>query len=261
MGNMQVSRLNYQGHIIADKGEMLSLTDMWKAAGGDDAKRPANWARKDGADFIVHMHSVLNVPQGHIIKAERGKGGATFAHWQIGLAYAKYLSPEFHMWCNEVVRERMEGKSVSIATLSPEIIEMICRDDGISRQMNGKVTKLEKQIDGLLSQVNALIINTDARVAALEYVSVRELLEEAKAMQKRRGRVNRKIGYELRDRALLSDRPNLSRRCPHSRVWLFQRDFASLYMKERGNALVADHNSRQTGQQVIVFPVVGRDAH
>lgn len=53
----------------------------------------------------------LNAPVGRIYSATKGKGGATFAHWQIGLAYAKYLSPEFHMWCNEVVRERMEAGS------------------------------------------------------------------------------------------------------------------------------------------------------
>lgn len=29
----------------------------------------------------------------HIYKAQRGKGGGTYAHWQIALAYAKYLSP------------------------------------------------------------------------------------------------------------------------------------------------------------------------
>jgi hypothetical protein len=30
----------------------------------------------------------LNMPQGHIYKADRGRGGGTSAHWQIGLAYA-----------------------------------------------------------------------------------------------------------------------------------------------------------------------------
>jgi hypothetical protein len=45
----------------------------------------------------------------------RGKGGETVAHWQIGLAYAKYLNPQFHMWCNEVVRAHMEGRAVATA--------------------------------------------------------------------------------------------------------------------------------------------------
>lgn len=135
------------------------------------------------------------------------------------------------------------------------------RHFGISKMTIGKVTKLEKTIDALTNQVNALIINTDSRVAALEYVSVRELLEEAKAVQKRRGRVNRKIGWELRERALVGGPPNPCRKCPHSDVWLFQRDFAAQYMKDRGASLVADHNASQLGQGVINFPRSGKGAH
>lgn len=87
---------------------MLSLTDMWKAQGADDSRRPYEWSRKEGGAFIDAVSLSLNTPVERIYHATKGKGGATYAHWQIGLAYAEYLSPEFHMWCNEVVRERME---------------------------------------------------------------------------------------------------------------------------------------------------------
>ncbi len=94
---------------------------MWKAAGADEAKRPANWARKDGAEFIVYMEAVLNVPLGHIISGTRGRAGSTYAHWQIALAYAKYPSPEFHAACNVAIRERMEGRHrhLPLAVRSP----------------------------------------------------------------------------------------------------------------------------------------------
>ncbi|MGA0564189.1 hypothetical protein ACO2RV_17220 [Ancylobacter sp. VNQ12] len=140
------------------------------------------------------------------------------------------------------------------ASLAPEVLEMIRRDDGISRMLARKVTALEGRIDNLLVSVNA-------RVAALEYVSVRELLEEAKAIQKGRRGLNRKVGHELKNRALLAGYPAPCRRCPHSGVWLFQRDFASLYMKESGAALVADHNARQRGQgNLFVIPAKGGEA-
>lgn len=128
------------------------------------------------------------------------------------------------------------------------------RHFGISKMTIHKVTNLEKTVDDLTYRINALIINTDARVAALEYVSVRELLEEGKAIQKGRGRLNRKIGYELRKEALLSGPPSPCRQCPHSKVWLYQRDFANRYMSIRGNGLIAEHNARQMGQGVIIFP-------
>jgi hypothetical protein len=132
------------------------------------------------------------------------------------------------------------------------------RQLGISKMTIHKVTNLEKQFDHLLSRVEGMLITVDARRAALEYVSVKELLAEASALQRRRGRLNRKIGSELRQRALVSGPPSPCRRCPHSGVWLFQRDFAEKYMKDRGLALVADHNSAQVGQSVIKFPKSGK---
>lgn len=42
-----------------------------------------------------------------------GNDPGTWAHWHVALAYAKYLNPQFHVWCNEVVRQRMEGGSAS----------------------------------------------------------------------------------------------------------------------------------------------------
>lgn len=92
------------GHVAA-RGDMLSLTDMWKAHGSDPARQPSNWlGSADAMNFI----EVLN-PGNSGVMAKKGKNGGTYAHWQIAMAYAKYLSPEFHMWCNTVVRERMEG--------------------------------------------------------------------------------------------------------------------------------------------------------
>ena len=46
-------------------------------------------------------------PDGLVVTA-RGNGGSTWAHWQLALAYARYLSPAFHAWCNAVVRNAVE---------------------------------------------------------------------------------------------------------------------------------------------------------
>ncbi|MDQ0507422.1 KilA-N domain-containing protein [Xanthobacter agilis] len=113
-----VPALTFNGVEIHDRDEMLCLTDMWKAAGEPESKRPAEWLRHDATkEFVECVAGSLEVGKAHIQtqKGGRGIGGATFAHWQIGLAYAKYLSPKFHMWCNTVVRERMEGKPSAIS--------------------------------------------------------------------------------------------------------------------------------------------------
>src|SRR5690606_20782518 len=67
------------------------------------------------------------------------------------LAYAKYLSPEFHMWCNQVVRERMEV--VHASGISPVTLEQIERSFGIMRQLIHKVTEMEKALPGIAAQM------------------------------------------------------------------------------------------------------------
>jgi len=94
-----------------DDRRFINLTAMWKAAGSETSKDPRQWRRKEGSGFIADLAKNLNVPLGHIIVGERGKGGATWAHWQISVAYAKYLSHEFHRFVNEAFREWAEEKA------------------------------------------------------------------------------------------------------------------------------------------------------
>lgn len=103
---------------IRDRDQFLSLTDMWKAAGGDKAKQPANWlASTQARDLIEYVGDNLNPRISGIDLVTTNRGGndaGTWAHWHIAFAYAKYLSPAFHVWCNEVVRAVMEGRMVPI---------------------------------------------------------------------------------------------------------------------------------------------------
>ncbi len=94
---------------------MINLTNMWKAWGKDvhniaviKAYRPVEFLRSASAiKFIDSLAKELKVGYSHLVKTVRGgKRPGTWAHWQIALAYAKYLSDEFHIWCNEVVRDR-----------------------------------------------------------------------------------------------------------------------------------------------------------
>ncbi len=97
---------------------MINLTNMWRATGGVEHKRFKEWIEfKGNIDFVLkNLNDSKWMPKGcnsthlevsDIITRKRGRYGGTYAHWQIALAYAKYLSPEFHIWCNEVVRDRL----------------------------------------------------------------------------------------------------------------------------------------------------------
>jgi hypothetical protein len=97
---------------IAGKGDMLSLTDIWKAAGEPKNKTPYDWMRQDASvQFIEYIAENLNTVQDRIIKTTRGKGGGTWAHWQIALAYAKTLDHRLHAEINATYRAHQEAKT------------------------------------------------------------------------------------------------------------------------------------------------------
>lgn len=236
----------YQGTPISTRDEMLSLTDMWRAAGAVEAQRPANWARKEGAPFIEAVSVSLNVPEGHIYRAVRGKnGGGTWAHWQIAFAYAKYLSPEFHIWCNEVVRAHMVGRAApSRQSLDENAREAI---GGIVKAVVGKMMK-----EGLAELVPSMVtaaLSADPRVAVGEFVSVRQLLDEAKVPARGRNRLNRRVGAALRARTMEAQMN--ARRCPITGTWLFGAGAARAWMRDHGGALVASHAAEIHGQTIL----------
>jgi hypothetical protein len=92
--------------------DKINLTDMWKAQDGKTSQKPKHWlGQNDTINFLKSLAKKVEVAPSDLVKTRRGGkggGGGTFAHWQIALAYAKYLSPEFHIWCNEVVKLHIE---------------------------------------------------------------------------------------------------------------------------------------------------------
>lgn len=86
----------------------ISLTDLWKAIGSPENKRPVDWLRTESAQSLAtYLADEMKVGVAHLYTTNPGGGGGTWANWHLGLAYAKYLSPRFHVWCNEVIRSVM----------------------------------------------------------------------------------------------------------------------------------------------------------
>lgn len=88
--------------------EEINLTEMWKASGKSQANKPYNWITKEGSEFIANQHG--KDTGGVLLRSVRGRTGGTFAHWQIGMEYARYLSPELAAVCNQIVKDFVEAK-------------------------------------------------------------------------------------------------------------------------------------------------------
>jgi hypothetical protein len=96
---------------ISLNGELVNLTDMWKAAGSDSNRKPVIWFRHEGTqDFVVALEKELKVTVNHLLKTKTGRDGGTFSHWQIAVEYARYLSPKLAVWANEELRHHFQAE-------------------------------------------------------------------------------------------------------------------------------------------------------
>ena len=83
------------------KDGLVNLTDLWKAAKGTDRNRPKVWLTTHGVSQFIQALA-KGQDSALLVKVKTGKGGGTFGHWQVFLAYAKWLSPELHIKANEI---------------------------------------------------------------------------------------------------------------------------------------------------------------
>jgi hypothetical protein len=171
------SSLVYSGITIRDRAELLCLTDMWRAAGASPSKRPAEWLRSAAAtDFIDYVVGDVGISHHEAIQVVRaGPDASTWAHWQIGFAYAKYLSPEFHAWCNSVVRSHMEGRNVSVYA-TPAVAGLTRQDLQQFAQIVGDASgraAAERCVELMDNRVRDALVPVEERLIALERAQVR----------------------------------------------------------------------------------------
>lgn len=103
----------YNGHDITfDDKRFVCVTDMWRAAGSIPGREFKKWRSYQGANFIDSLAQNLKVRRADLTRSVTGRPpwAGTWGHWQIALAYAKHLSPEFHRFVNEAFREWNEER-------------------------------------------------------------------------------------------------------------------------------------------------------
>jgi hypothetical protein len=74
--------------------------------------------RGNMAEIRRWANSVLTLcEQRGLIKRTQGRKGGTYAHWQIAVEYAGYLSPELRILVNGIFRERLQKTPSSLKDL------------------------------------------------------------------------------------------------------------------------------------------------
>lgn len=118
---------NYNGSPISfNTGEvtMVNATEMAKPF----KKLAADWTRQKSAkEFIASLSAVRGIPITDLVKVlQGGNVQGTWMHEDVALEFARWLSPEFAIWCNDRIKELMRFG----LTATPHTIESVLADPG-----------------------------------------------------------------------------------------------------------------------------------
>lgn len=131
---------------IRQDGEMASLNDIWQAAGCPANKDPRQWVRLPNVvQLIETVARFQNVGKSHLLKSKAGKGGGTWAHWQLAMTYAEYISPEFQVEVNETYRQAKAEEANPQLSVDKAVANWRKQgrsDKWIAARMQGKAARL-----------------------------------------------------------------------------------------------------------------------
>ncbi len=101
---------------------LYNLTAMWRGAGCPRSKKPTDWqCIPSTIEFLAELNAGFSG-----IKAERGRTGGTWAHWQVAVEYAGYLSPAFAIQWNEFAAAYLRGEQrPDIAQRAPDNVPVV----------------------------------------------------------------------------------------------------------------------------------------
>lgn len=98
---------------------MVNATEMAKPFG----KRPAKWLELPSTkNFLSALQTIRKSDS--LIQTIEGKSGGTWMHEDVALEFARWLSPQFAIWCNDRIKELMKFG----ITATPQTIDSVLAD-------------------------------------------------------------------------------------------------------------------------------------
>lgn len=78
-------------------------------------KRPVNWLELDSTvRYMTSMSSALKVDKSDLLDIKKGRGGGTWMHPKLAIAFARWLSDDFAVWCDLQIDKIIHGERESI---------------------------------------------------------------------------------------------------------------------------------------------------
>lgn len=107
--NSAIIPFHYEGHAVRFNGDgWINATEVASAKGF----RLDNWLRnKDTEDYISALARHLNTSDPRdLIQTRRGRGGGTWLHPKLAVGFARWISPDFAVWCDLHIDALVRGE-------------------------------------------------------------------------------------------------------------------------------------------------------
>jgi hypothetical protein len=100
---MDTSIITVDSTNVCQHDGLFSLNDFHKASGGEAKHRPSYFLNNDQTKALIEKIKTAGIPA---VKTREGRNGGTYACRELVIAYAAWISAEFHLTVLRVFLER-----------------------------------------------------------------------------------------------------------------------------------------------------------
>ncbi|MCT4590496.1 MAG: phage antirepressor KilAC domain-containing protein [Carboxylicivirga sp.] len=126
---------------------MVNATQMAKSFG----KQPSDWMKNKSAKEFIHSLSVVRniLRTDLVIVSQGGNIQGTWMHEDVALEFARWLNPQFAIWCNDRIKELLKHGATAINPddlLNPDFIIRIAtelKQERAARQLAEETIKYQ----------------------------------------------------------------------------------------------------------------------
>ena len=159
-----LSTYRFQGNPITFKGGetvMVNATEMAKPFG----KRPSKWLELPTTrEFLNTLCDVRKSDITSLVITAKGNSASfeqgTWMHEDVAMEFARWLSPEFGIWCNDCVKELLLNGRVEMAQLSHTFIRKTTR---LLESAENRIDSLQRKVQEQKAVIAGYRAEADAR--------------------------------------------------------------------------------------------------
>lgn len=161
---MENKKFNYNGTevtFLSGKGDvMINATEMASAFN----KQPSDWMRlKSTNEFLIVLEGHRGIPRGGMIHVVNdGLNNGTWMYEDVAIEFARWLSPDFAIWCNDKMKELLTTGYTTLDSISrKDLAKMILESEEEKERLQLQVSTQQEQITDMSNKIVELTKKTD----------------------------------------------------------------------------------------------------